>query len=194
MFGHMKLGPRFTFILSIVFVAGILASGFVLWEALQNRAEAEVTAKGQMLIDMMNAVRAYTSTEVSPLPARSIACPDDLHLPDGARFRGPRGVREVSQGPAYSAFFYREAATNPTNLRNKADDFETEVLARMRSAPDRDKPVWIPIAGQRMGLLHCLAAAGVIRELSDLSRRSKAGAKESTRRLRVGDWVWVAPP
>ena len=31
--------------------------------------------------------------------------------------------------PEYADYFYKDATLNPTNLRDKADDFETEIIS-----------------------------------------------------------------
>jgi methyl-accepting chemotaxis protein len=38
--------------------------------------------------------------------------------------------------PLYQNFFYKEATLNPTNLRDLADEFETELVQRFRANPD----------------------------------------------------------
>src|SRR5690606_18215561 len=36
----------------------------------------------------------------------------------------------------YGEFFYKEATSNPTNARNLADGFESQILATFNSSPD----------------------------------------------------------
>ena len=63
----LKLGPKFNVLLAIVFVVGFGLSGLAMSQVLEKRAEAEVTAKAQVLIETMNSVRDYTSTRIQPL-------------------------------------------------------------------------------------------------------------------------------
>jgi HAMP domain-containing protein len=135
MFKHLKLGPKFTLILSIVFVGGIVASGFVLWAGLQGRAEAEVTAKGELLINMMKAVRTYTSTQVNPLLKDQLAASPTFIQQSVPAFSARTVFDKFRTDPAYSTFFYKEAAPNPTAPEDKADDFEAAVVAHMESQP-----------------------------------------------------------
>jgi hypothetical protein len=135
MFKNLKLGPKFTLILSIVFVVGIVVSGFVLWEALLGRAQGEVTAESQMLIDVMNAVRWYTSTEVNPLFQAQMQTQLAFVSQSVPAFSAREVFEKFRGDKTYSTHFYKEAATNPTNPRNKADEFETEILTQMRNSP-----------------------------------------------------------
>src|SRR5688572_14029035 len=66
---RFNLRAKFTIMLVLVFLGGIVLSAAVLIQALQRRAEAEVTSKGLLLLQTMNAVRYYTSTHVNPLLA-----------------------------------------------------------------------------------------------------------------------------
>lgn len=49
-------------------------------------------------------------------------------------------VREVfeklRQNENYANFFYKDATLNPTNIRDKADDFETALIERFRKQPE----------------------------------------------------------
>jgi hypothetical protein len=70
-FQRLSLGAKFTLLLALVFLAGMVLSWFALSEALQNKAEREVVSKAQILLKTMNSVRQYTTeninTHVKPL-------------------------------------------------------------------------------------------------------------------------------
>jgi hypothetical protein len=134
--GRLKLGPKFTLILLVVFVAGIIVTGVVLWEALQSRAQAEMTSKAELLITAMNAVRKYTSVNVDPLLADKLASQKSFISETVPAFSARQVFENLRKDKGYGNFFYKEATLNPTNLRNKADDFESELVARMRKEPD----------------------------------------------------------
>lgn len=65
--GKLKLGTKFTLLLMLVFLSGIVLSGVTLSSAMQRKAEDEVTAKAEILTHTMNSVREYTSNNVVPL-------------------------------------------------------------------------------------------------------------------------------
>ncbi len=66
-FQRLRLGHKFTFLLAFVFIVGTIISAFVLGQVLERRAEAEVIAQGELLSEFQDAVRGYTSEEITPL-------------------------------------------------------------------------------------------------------------------------------
>ncbi|MEO0406472.1 MAG: response regulator [Cyanobacteria bacterium P01_A01_bin.135] len=135
----LKLGPRFTILLTIVFIAGTLLSGLVLWSAMQRKAEDEVTTKAEILTQTMNSVRNYTSDNVRPLLQDRLET-DEQFIPETVPAYSAREVFErFRDRPEYSQFFYREATLNPTNPRDQADEFETTLVEQFRSEPDLTK-------------------------------------------------------
>lgn len=67
MFEKLKLGSKFTLLLTLVFLGGIVLSGVTLSRAMQHKAEEEVTNTAQILTQTMNSVRTYTSNNINPL-------------------------------------------------------------------------------------------------------------------------------
>jgi HAMP domain-containing protein len=132
MFSRLKLNTKFTLLLSLVFATGILTSGFVLWRTLNERAQAEITSQGLILIEAMNAVRRYTSLNVSPRLAEAPAG-EPLFLAETVPAFSAHTVFEYfRQHQGHDNFAYREAAPNPTNPAHRADELETELVARMQ--------------------------------------------------------------
>jgi HAMP domain-containing protein len=128
---NLKLGKKFTILLLLIFALGVVLSGVALATALNRNAQNEITSKALMLIGTMNSVRDYTDTQIKP----------ELNDKLGAEFL-PQVVpafsaREVFEklraDKAFSDFFYKEATLNPTNLRDRADDFETALVNRFIS-------------------------------------------------------------
>lgn len=139
MLRRFKLGTKFTLILSLVFVGGIVASWLILSQVLERRAEEEISARGLLLIETMNSVRHYTSTEVNPLLAGNLAV-SDTFIPETVPAFSAREVFEtLRQNEAYQNYLYKEATLNPTNLRDLADEFETTIVNQFRSQPDLEQ-------------------------------------------------------
>ena len=136
MIARLKLGTKFTLLLLIVFIGGIIISGFVLWGVLQRSAQAEITSKGVMLIETMNSVRSYTSNHIRPLLADALATQPEF-IQETVPASAAREVFEIfRQNEQQANFLYKEATLNPTNLNNKADSFEAGLVEQMRSNPD----------------------------------------------------------
>ncbi|HEY9737059.1 MAG TPA: DUF3365 domain-containing protein, partial [Trichocoleus sp.] len=127
---NLQLGQKFTLLLLLVFLGGILASSVALSSVLNRSAQAQLTTKALMLMETMNSVRDYTSTAVQPELA------DRLTVEFLPQTVPAYSAREVFEGfrnnPIYADFFYKEATLNPTNLRDKADDFEAKLVNQFR--------------------------------------------------------------
>ncbi len=136
MFKNLKLGPKLNIILLIIFVAIVSINGLVLSQVLQNNAEEEVTDKALVLIETMGAVRDYTSSQVNPELAPRLET-EEQFLPQTVPGYSAREVFEnLRKRDEYTDFFYKEATLNPTNLRDKADKFETDIVEKFRRQPD----------------------------------------------------------
>ncbi|PSN20430.1 histidine kinase [filamentous cyanobacterium CCP5] len=129
-FQNLQLAQKFTLILMLVFVGGIVASGIALSTVLTRNAQAHLTNNAVMLMETMNSVREYTSSQVQPELVDRL---NTEFLPETVPAYSAREVFEVFRvHPDYSEFFYKEATLNPTNLRDKADEFEAQIVERFR--------------------------------------------------------------
>ncbi|MEO1590848.1 MAG: DUF3365 domain-containing protein [Cyanobacteria bacterium J06632_22] len=128
----LKLGQKFTLMLLAVFVSGIIMSGIALDRLLNYTAQAELTTKALMLMETMNAVREYTVAEVRPeLAERS----EVEFLPETVPSYSAHTVFEtLHSNPEYQDFFYKEAVLNPTNPKDKADEFEASLVSVFQRA------------------------------------------------------------
>lgn len=122
----LQLGQKFTLLLLLVFFGGLIASSIALSSVLNQSAQAQLTTKALMLMETMNSVRDYTSSQVKP------ELSDRLNvefLPETVPAYSAREVFETFRAnPIYADFFYKEATLNPTNLRDKADVFEAQLV------------------------------------------------------------------
>ena len=132
MLSHSKLATKFTWLLSLVFIGGILMGGLALSKALQQKAEAEVSYRGQVLMQVVNSVGTYTTDRIAPLLASEVETQSDF-IPETIPSFAAREVFEiVRQNPEYKNLFYKDAILNPTNLANRADPFETDLIERFQ--------------------------------------------------------------
>ncbi len=131
----MKIGTKLNLLLTLVFVSGILISGAVLSRVLEQRTEAQVTSKAVSLMEMVNSVRNYTNIQVRPLLEPSLDTQQKF-IPEAIPTFAAREVFEVLRNQKeYKNYLYKDAALNPTNLRDQADDFETSLIERFRNEP-----------------------------------------------------------
>ncbi|MEH2075835.1 MAG: DUF3365 domain-containing protein [Nostoc sp.] len=135
MFNRFKLATKFTLLLLLVFVGAIAVSGFALSHALEQKAEAEIGYRSQIIAETMNSVRNYTNTHINPLLTPMMDT-QATFIPERIPSFAVREVFEnLRKNEEYKDFLYKDANLNPTNLRDKADVFETELIERFRKEP-----------------------------------------------------------
>lgn len=135
MLRNYNLSTKLNLVLLAIFAILIAIVGSTLSMILLRNAEQVVTDQAMLLIETMSSVRNYTSSQVKPeLDARVDS--DSEFLPQTIPFYSAREVFEDLRARAgYNDFFYKEAALNPMNLRDKADEFETKLIDSFREQP-----------------------------------------------------------
>ncbi len=127
------MGLRFKFnaILLLTLIIGLAASSATFWHVATNNAREQLHSQIQVLRAQALAVRRYTQEEIKPLLADMSNL---LFL--------PQTIPSFSAQTAFGLFrdllpefSYKEAALNPTNLANKAVDWETELIDKFRANP-----------------------------------------------------------
>ncbi|MGD1922231.1 MAG: DUF3365 domain-containing protein [Pleurocapsa sp.] len=128
----LKLGVKLNLILVGILISAIAACGLFLSKILENKIEQEVADKAFLMIETMNSVRDYTSSQVKPELASRLAT-EAYFIPETVPAYSAREVFEgLRKQPEYENFLYKEATLNPTNMRDKADGFETEITQQFR--------------------------------------------------------------
>ena len=134
-----SLGNQFTKMLTIVFVVGILTSGLILSAAIRQKVEGQTVQQAEILIQTMNAVRTYTSSKVNPQLADELAA-SSTFIPETVPAYSAREVfEEFRSEDTYKDFLYKEATLNPTNPKDQADKFETQIINRFRENVELNK-------------------------------------------------------
>ncbi|GAA6622629.1 DUF3365 domain-containing protein [Scytonema sp. NUACC26] len=135
MLGKLKLATKFTLLLSLVFLVGILTSGFALSKGLEYRAEAELNYRAEILIQMMNSLRGYANLCVHPL-LNSLVETQENFTPESLPSYSTRAFLEnFRKNEKFTNYLYKDATINPTNIRDKADEFETKIVEHFRNEP-----------------------------------------------------------
>lgn len=132
---NLKIGAKFNLLLILVFIISILGSGVALSSVLQGRAQNEVASQAEILIQMVNAVRNYTQNSIVPLLEPRLDT-NPTFMPEVIpTFSSKEVFENFRKNPEYRNFFYKDATLNPTNLADKADSFETQLVERFRNEP-----------------------------------------------------------
>ena len=135
LFQNAKLGTKFNLLLILVFIVGVGLSGAALSKVLQQRAEYEMTAKANILMETVNSVREYTQENVHPILKPKLETESGF-IPEAIPTYSVRAVFEIfRKKPGYEDFFYKDATLNPTNIVDKADAFETQLVRDFRVQP-----------------------------------------------------------
>ena len=132
---RLSLGTKFSLALLVILVLSVVFSTLVLGSVLQHQAENNVTARGEALLGMINAVRGYTSGHIRPLLADEVAT-ETAFTPERVPAFSARAVfdnlREITD---FEDFTFKEATPDPMNPSNQADAFEVDLMQRFINDP-----------------------------------------------------------
>lgn len=122
----MKIITKFNLVLVLVFALGLTAAGYVSYSVLQKNAREEVITSAGLLMDAALAVRGYTVKQIRPLLKSRMEEQNEFlpqTVPAYAATQNFDALRE--KNPEYH---YKEATINPTNPKNKATDWENDII------------------------------------------------------------------
>jgi len=143
----MKLLVKFNLAFVALFAIVIAVTGYISWKMLQRNAKEEVYESAKLLIDNALAVRSYTADRIRPLLETQIKY--EFRPEMVSAFSALQVIARLKQQNAdYKDYQYREPALNPTNLTDKAADWERDLINAFRSGAvpspifgERDTPV-----------------------------------------------------
>jgi HAMP domain-containing protein len=132
---NLKLESKFNVFLLIIFIIGSILTSSLLLQVLERNAETEVSARAKLIVQTMNSVRDYTTSNIQPLLEARLEV-ETAFIPEAVpSFSATEVFQKLRKNEAYHNFFYKEATLNPTNLRDKVDNFETTLVEQFRSEP-----------------------------------------------------------
>ncbi|HET9735160.1 MAG TPA: DUF3365 domain-containing protein [Burkholderiales bacterium] len=133
----MKLVVKFNLVFLLVFLIGLAAAGYVSDQLLQKNARDEIVLNARLVMESALATRAYTSTQVGPLLQTQMKY---KFLPQSVP---AYSATEVFNGlrKSFPDYAYKEATLNPTNPRNRANDWEADIVHQFRNATDKPEVV-----------------------------------------------------
>ena len=146
----MKIGTRVTLNLIVVFTIGILISGIALSNVLDRKAQGEVNSKALALMEMNSSIRNYTNERVQPLLSDKVETEDEF-IPESIPAFSVREVFEYFRNtPEFASFLYKDATLDPTNLRDKADNFEIKIVEKFKNTKKETLSGYRTISGTRL--------------------------------------------
>src|SRR5258708_20764 len=126
----MGLRLKFNIVLTLVLAAGIAVSGWVSYELLQKNGKQEVVRSAGLMMEAALATRGYTVSQVKPLMESQRA---ETFLPQSVSAYAATEMFNTLR-KKYPDFSYKEATLNPTNPRDHAVEWETDVVNYFRNA------------------------------------------------------------
>ena len=140
----MKLRGKINLALGAAFVVGLLLAGVGGYKVLTDEAISGSGRDARIIMEEASAIRTYTLTQIYPLLDPQLNVQFLPHTVSA--YAAQTNFKLVQQKfPEYS---YREPALNPTNVNDRAVDWEADIINNFREHPDqteatliRDTPV-----------------------------------------------------
>ena len=125
----MKLTLKFNVALVLVFSLGLYLAAMVSHNVLHKNARDEVINHADMMMHAALSIRSYTIDEIKPLLVKQMEkkfLPQTV--PSYAATQNFNALHE--KNPEY---MYKEATLNPTNPRDRAVDWESDIIQQFRN-------------------------------------------------------------
>jgi HAMP domain-containing protein len=129
----MKLLFKFNLMLVALIAIGLAVVSHIARSFLLQNARAQVLQQAELMMESASSIRTYTSEEVGPLLRKSPQY-DQTFLPQTVPAYGAT-VTFARLRQKFPEYTYKEATLNPTNLQDRADDWESDVIEYFRNNP-----------------------------------------------------------
>ncbi len=129
----MRLLIKFNFVFLLFFLAGLGASMWIANDLLRQNAKQEVLEHARLTMEKAIAVRTYTIDQIQPLLQTQMVY---TFLPQSVpAYAATEVLHQLSK--AFPDYTYKEATLNPTNPRDRAVDWEADLISRFRNQADQ---------------------------------------------------------
>jgi HAMP domain-containing protein len=152
----VKLLLKFNVIFVLLAGTGLALVAHVAYRFLRENAQAAVLQQAKLMMESARATRDYTSGEIKPLIKR-VAGHEDQFIPQTVPAYGATQSFNLLR-KRYPDYTYKEASLNPTNLRDRAQDYEADIINAFRNHPEQTEIVGerSTPSGQSLYLAHPL--------------------------------------
>ncbi|QYF95743.1 DUF3365 domain-containing protein [Massilia sp. PAMC28688] len=135
-----SIAAKFNIVFLTIFAVGFGATSLVTNHLLQENAREETLQSARVLMQSALAARSYTAAQIVPLLETRLKYE---FLPQSIpSFAATEHLGQLLK--QYPDFSYKEATLNPTNLRDRAADWEADLVNTLRA-----KPALTELVGQR---------------------------------------------
>ncbi len=127
----MKLKAKFNAVILAIFTVGLLVTGYLSNAILNANAHKDAVERATLVMEAATAMQAYTQAEVAPLLVPHMG---EEFLPQSvAAYAAIQALNGM--GGDDSDYIYKAAVLNPTNSRDKAFEWEADVVEEFRAEP-----------------------------------------------------------
>jgi HAMP domain-containing protein len=155
----LKLLAKFNLLLLVAFGIGLAIISMSARSFLLKGAREQVLQQAALVAASASATRDYTAEEVSPTLEKT---PEHaaIFLPQTIPFFAATATFEKVR-KSFPDYTYKEAALNPTNPRDRANDWESDLITSFRNTPGKGEVVGerSTPAGQVLYIAHPIAVA-----------------------------------
>jgi hypothetical protein len=127
----MKLLTKFNLILVALFGAGSILIAYTAYQFLMRNARSQVIQQAELMIESARSMRQYTANELAPL-LETLPAHKTRFLPETIPFYAATVTFDYLR-KEYPEYSYKEAALNPSNLRDRAVDWEADLIGYFRN-------------------------------------------------------------
>lgn len=126
----MKLIWKFNIVLLGIFLLGFVIAGYVSYRVLQANAREEIVQNARLMMEAALSSRTYTSAQVKPLLETQLKY---AFLPQTVPAYAATEVFNDMR-KKHPDYGYKEATLNPTNPRDRASDWEADLVNAFRQS------------------------------------------------------------
>jgi hypothetical protein len=128
----MRIEYRLGIITALCYVIGLLIISYISFVLEFRKVQSEVNERSRVLLETALALRSYTGSEVAPL-AEKLGY--DQFYPQMVPSYGAQTTLRMLR-KTFPDYRYREASLNPTNIEDRANDWEVGLLQAFQQDPN----------------------------------------------------------
>jgi protein-histidine pros-kinase len=133
----MGLRAKFNLVIVAACAVGFLVAALILYRVVNDNAREQVLQNARVMMTAANAIRGYTARDLAgllPMEREGKFVPETVPA-----YAAQRNFKDIHA--EFTGYSYREAALNPTNLANRSQDWEGDIIALFRNEPARQELV-----------------------------------------------------
>jgi HAMP domain-containing protein len=131
----MRLLTKVNLLFVLLFGLGISLGLYLSWRFLESNAKEQVLEQARLMMASASATRTYTTESVAPLLKTHQQHSKTFLAQTVPAFAATQTFAYLRR--SFPDYTYKEATLNPTNLRDRAVDWEADVVNTFRNFSDR---------------------------------------------------------